>query len=363
MSRNIIQILKSGNQELFYSSFIAWLMDQEGEHGLGDQFAVWFFRKIGKNPQKFIIETEKRVKGGRADILLTTENRLRIVIENKTKSIGSHEQIVAYEDENTLVVLLGFVLENFPVQQRNRVVSYAEILSFLRSVKVSEASLSVLVTHFISYLELALGPFDVFHRFCCGELRIDQARAILPDISSITVSDNDRRFFQAIYFERLLASIMANNASLILGEQEYYDSKKGSDKPAATRWIIQKNVQGSAFMEAIIYSPEVPNHLKLSDRWSEVYAAAKNKEMSPRIELRVGPDDIFSPGPKGVLLLGCWDNELRYAFNSSGVFKNKGSRNFHNRILEIDDLNYQSMAKIIAEEMSKVWNILPNQAL
>lgn len=363
MKRNIVQILKAGNQELFYSSLMAWLLDEEGEHGLGDQFGRWFFERIGQEYRKYTVATEKPFKGGRADIFLSTEGGQEIIVENKTKSIGSQEQVVGYEAAGAVVVLLGLVPENFPVQERSRVIGYSEVLGCLRAAKRSEASLSVLVDHLISYLVLLLTPFELMEEFCQGDLSVDEARRLMPNLSSLTISENDRRFFQAVYFERLLSWMTSSGGDLILGDQGYYNDKMGQEKPPATRWIIQKNLQGPAFMEAIVYSAEVRDRLRLRDRWRPMYDNAKAREISPRIELWFRPDDVFSAGQKGTFLLGCWDNDLRSALASSGVFNSRGSRNFHSRIFDIEDLKYRSMTELIFEEMSKVWEIPRGKAL
>ena len=40
--RTIIDILRKGNQELFHSSMIAWLLDPQAEHGIDDEFLKGF---------------------------------------------------------------------------------------------------------------------------------------------------------------------------------------------------------------------------------------------------------------------------------------------------------------------------------
>ncbi len=178
MDRNIIQILKSGNQELFYSSFIAWLLEPTGEHGLSSQFPQWFFNKIGEKFDNFIVETEKSIKGGRADILITTDDGRRIVIENKTKSIGTNEQLTNYDSENVIIIPLGLVAENFPVEQRNRVVTYSDINKFLIDSSYKNEPLSVLINHFSTYLDSLLSPFDLMHKYCNKEIDLKRVEKV-----------------------------------------------------------------------------------------------------------------------------------------------------------------------------------------
>ena len=362
MTKNIIQVLKAGNQELFYSAFFAWLLDSYAEHGLTDQFSTWFFEKIGEQFDDFEVATEKQVKGGRADILITKNDGCKIVVENKTKSMGSIEQIKAYEDSKIKVVPLGFVKENFPTPLRERVVTYSDVLSFLKTAIRVDQRLSVVVDEFISYLDFVLSPFDVLNSFCLEEITIEIARAELEKRGqgqTFSENDNDRRFFQAIYFERLLTFMASNDPNLIFGDSaDYYFDNKSFEKPLATKWIVQKNLQGNAFMEAIVYAREIPGKLMLSDKWNSMLANNNTLDvidMSPRLELYGSSNDIFVKQEVGVFQLGCWDEELKKIFHASNQFKKRGSRNFHYKTLCVEDLKYGTMTNIIKAEMSKIW--------
>ncbi len=44
--RTLIDILRKGNQELFHSSMIAWLLDPLAEHGLGTGFLDAFAEMV-----------------------------------------------------------------------------------------------------------------------------------------------------------------------------------------------------------------------------------------------------------------------------------------------------------------------------
>ena len=253
MKKNIIQILKSGNQELFYSSLFAWLLDPEGDHGLGVSLRDWFLKKNNVDDQFVRIETEKNIDGGRADIFVTLSSGKFIVIENKTKSIGTNAQVNNFENNLTLVVPLGFIKENFPLEQRDEVITYQEILDQLKTVTLKDQDLSVIVKNLIVYLDSMLTPYRLFDDYCKGVIEIADVEKGINKNIQLTVNDNDRRFFQAVYFDRLLSYIKDNEPKLIFGEQYYYNEKKDKSKPSATRWIIEKNKQGPAFMESIIY--------------------------------------------------------------------------------------------------------------
>lgn len=154
----------------------------------------------------------------------------------------------------------------------------------------------------------------------------------------------------------MLSYISLNAQKLLLGTCGYYNQKEHIEKPYATKWNIVKNLQGPAFMEAIIYRSEVPGILKVSDKWAPIFDKAETSDMSPRLELWVGPDNIFTENPIGVFQIGCWDEELTKSFNSSNMFKKRGTRNFHYRALTVEDIKYQNMTNLMFREMSKIWD-------
>jgi len=355
MPINIIQILKSGNQELFYSSFIAWLLDRKGDHGLNAQFSNWFFDKIGEGKQEFKIETERRLKSGRADIYILTADGRRIIIENKTKSIGSKEQLETYQIEADRVIPIGLVKQNYPAEQRDKVITYKDVLEFLSKAKIEARPLSILVEHFISYLNSLLSPLELFDKFCKNEISLGQAKEELSSLQLLLENDNDQRFFQTVYFENLQSFISACYPQLNFGTSFYHDENLHSEKPYATRWIIQKDLQGRPYMEAILYSPQIPDKMVVLNEWSPSLYAAQKPDLSPRLELYVSPTNWFKESNVGVFEIGCFDEGLRKVFNSSKLFRSRGPRNFHYRSLQVEDLKYQNMVMIIFDEMSKIW--------
>jgi len=108
-------------------------------------------------------------------------------------------------------------------------------------------------------------------------------------------------------------------------------------------------------MEALIYNKEIPGKLNVSEKWASTFDKVEDFAISPRLELWRSPDDIFIKKDIGVFLIGCWDEKLLQSFNLSNIFKKKGSRNFHQRVLSIEDLKYCNMTDIIFNEMSKIW--------
>jgi hypothetical protein len=361
MRKNIIQILKVGNQELFYSSMIAWFLDSNGEHGLSNQFSDLMLSKIGLISNE--IETillEHRNSSIRTDILIKTKDGKKIRIENKTKSIGNVNQLIAYKQGAELVVPLGLFRENFNnIPNEFSIITYSDILGFLKSCNIAKDKFSNLTIEFIEFLESILRPFDIFHKFCSNQCSLEELNHNLESHSFFDENNNDKRFFQYIYFQRLKNYISSYVPSLMVGSLDtYYDSKKHESKPHATSWIIEKDMQGPAFMESIIYSHEIPNKLKISEKWKPFFLDEKTRssDVSPRIELWIGAHDLTTGKEVGVFQIGSWDPNLLSAFNSSKLFSKRGSRNFHQRILSIEDLKYQKITEIMIEEMSKIWD-------
>src|SRR5690349_13445615 len=91
MNRTIIDILRKGNQELFHSAMVAWLLDPQGEHAYGAAFLHGFAEAVErKGYPKFhsalrgataTITTEATARKSRHDIRLMI-GKTFVVIEN-----------------------------------------------------------------------------------------------------------------------------------------------------------------------------------------------------------------------------------------------------------------------------------------
>jgi hypothetical protein len=355
MKKNIIQVLKSGNQELFYSSFLAWLLDSSGDHGLADQFSKWFLNRIEIPFSQFKVSTETAHLCGRIDILLDFNDGSQIAIENKTKSIGSEEQLEAYETSFKKLVLIGLVPENFPPSKRSDVISYNEIRIALLSMKRNTGSLSILVEHFLDYLEHLLLPFELISKIGEGKISIDSAKNEFLRHKEIFENENDQRFFQCVYFEKLRTYLSENRRDLVFGNTGYLEKNQLKDGSHGTRWIIEKDRQGPAFMEAIIYKTDIPGKITMQKKWKALFERIEEPDISPRIELWMGPKDFLKEERLGMFQLGCWNPIMRKAFSDSKEFNKRGPRNFHFRNIFVNDLKFERMASLILEEMRRIW--------
>jgi hypothetical protein len=115
MSRNVIDIFARGNQELFHSAFLAWLLDRHENHGFGNSFCSRIIGLLrgnsGHDPDKeYVVATEYRSGRSRFDIILRPKDPASavkgLVLENKIKSFGNHLQLDKYKDEGYDVAVL-----------------------------------------------------------------------------------------------------------------------------------------------------------------------------------------------------------------------------------------------------------------
>lgn len=211
--RTMIDILKKGNQELFHSSIIAWLLDPNAEHNLHRQFFDRFAQKLAniKNGTSVLknttninsINTEMKSKKekGRYDIELNLDN-IKVIIENKTKSIGGKHDLDRYKKSDIKIALglcdMSFsedVYHNYPV------LTYKDILDILNNLTINPTNdYHILIKHYQQYLERELRLFDVIDD-CFGSANINNHNMIgkLFDRVLYHRNDNDSRFIQLFF--------------------------------------------------------------------------------------------------------------------------------------------------------------------
>ncbi len=216
MQRTIIDILRKGNQELFHSAIIAWLLDPKGEHGFGAGFLNAFAETVeDKGYPKFRtalqasptvkITTETTGPQSRYDIRLEIQSTF-VVIENKTKSLGDDPQLEKYQGENTILVALGLCDLSFSEQVKGKypLVTYDEVVTILgRLPELPGSAFKVLVDQYRQFLNRELEILWNIDRWYATS---DSAHAakILELVEGIgAYTKNDRRFFNLYLLERL----------------------------------------------------------------------------------------------------------------------------------------------------------------
>ncbi|KMP10566.1 hypothetical protein UZ36_07205 [Candidatus Nitromaritima sp. SCGC AAA799-C22] len=207
--QTIVDILRKGNQELFHSEMIAWLLDPNAGHGLNAQFLEGFASKLetldkhGSKKLKMaistdlpVIKTETSSFKRRHDIEIGVQDKL-FVIENKTKSIGGFPQFRKYDQGDVNLIALGFSDISFSEDVKNTypLITYREILEILESVEFDPKNeFTVLVKHYRAFLkrEIALLEMivDVYEN---GEM--DAHNKISSQVSDAKIYGlNDIRF-------------------------------------------------------------------------------------------------------------------------------------------------------------------------
>ncbi len=224
--RTIIDILRKGNQELFHSSMIAWLLDPTREHGLGttflDGFATLLAAKgapeLGRaldNGHSVRVLTEHPSSHGRYDIVLDCGPDFRLVLENKTKTVGGKDQLERYGKEGARVVALGLCDVSFAGHIGFPLVCYPEILELLRPIADgAHPVFGVLVRHYRDYLERELRTLELMSRvYARGELgHHAELRASLERPGLYT--ENDLRFLDSVLLERFHRHLEARGSAL-----------------------------------------------------------------------------------------------------------------------------------------------------
>lgn len=108
--RTIIDILKKGNQELFHSDMLAWMMNPEAEHGMGNYMLRSIADLLADRGDRTLvdllaqglptIQTEVSKSKHRYDIVVCV-GKITVIFENKTKSVGADLQLGAYEGDDS----------------------------------------------------------------------------------------------------------------------------------------------------------------------------------------------------------------------------------------------------------------------
>lgn len=203
----IIDILRKGNQELFHSNMIAWLLDPRAEHGLGKTCLEEFADKLAARGRTELrdairkslpdsVHTESTSYRSRYDIVIRIGQML-IVIENKTKSVGSRLQFNKYEANSTVLVGLGLCDVSFleDVASHYPILTYKDILDILTNIPIQrDNDFSVLIKHYRIFLERELSVLDLIADcYANGRLKLHKKipKILLP-VGSYT--KNDRRF-------------------------------------------------------------------------------------------------------------------------------------------------------------------------
>lgn len=387
MKRNAIDIFAKGNQELFHSAFLAWLMDDGAEHGLGDSFLTEVVSLVNKKrlevnkkrlaagepelpayevPSACSLKTEHPVKEGRLDVAVLAEDPkggiLGLAFENKTKAFGGTPQLEKYERQGFHVAVLALLPETISREARDRypVVTYHEVADLLAKYELSPVDHHhFLVAEYLAFVRAETGVFGALRSFVDGETTAGDLRRRWRELfEGRTYGDNDVRTLDYFYFYLLVENISSGAAELILGSAEYNDDR------ANTRWIAKKNVQGPPYLEALLYrTTSDSGRFRLNADFAPYMEPGGI--LAPRMEIWLNPETVTGDGDAviGWLAVGAFGDTFRKDLDEHprfrGRFKRRGQRHFHSEDLRLEDLRLDRMTERLRDILGLVGEFVP----
>jgi hypothetical protein len=297
MSRNIIDIFAKGNQELFHSAILAWLMTDDESHGLGKRFRSGILSRLpvalGYDVNgEYDVRTEFSSGRSRFDIMLrpigAANERKGVVFENKIKSFGTSLQLEQYKNEGYDVAALALLPETLDDETRRHypVITYDVIRDILKDVSLlSKNPYQFLVGEYRDFLTQTLDCYSAIADYCREALTPDGFFERLRHAAKhVKYSDNDIRTFDYFYYYALAEFIKQSAPDLAFGLDVY-------DKGVNTRWLFEKNMQGPPYMEAIIYHPLQTPGWTLQSPFLQI-AANDSLHIAPRLEVWLDPSSL-----------------------------------------------------------------------
>ncbi len=253
--RTMIDVLRKGNQELFHSAMLEWLLDpsRADEHGMNRRFLEGFASLLAQRGKTALadalaaattvkVAAEVRRGKSRYDVVLTVEdtssrNTCKVVVENKTKSVGGSAQLGRYLEDCDILVALGWCDVSFDPCGGNGIVQldYSDVLDLLSQPPgpAADARFGLLVTEYQRYLERELGLLNAMDEFCRGEPdTVGDSFAHYVEQVKPLYNDNDRRFLNLVLLKRFIAE---HGKELFTDSSDWHTDKQRSGAWAATR--------------------------------------------------------------------------------------------------------------------------------
>jgi len=234
MSANVIDLFARGNQELFHSAFIAWLLDEHGSHGFGSRFVGEFTSRLpaqiaGRLTEPLAVRTEYRSGGSRFDILLESRSPSPtsfkgLVLENKIKSFGNAVQLDKYLAQGFNVLVLALLPETLDDAARRcyPVVTYSLVQDILDRLPLDPTNhYHFLVREYRAFLKETLSTYELIARYCNGDVSPSEFRgAVKTALSGSVLRDNDVRTYSYYYYHLLARHIRHSAPDLAFGTRK-----------------------------------------------------------------------------------------------------------------------------------------------
>lgn len=372
MARNLITVFARGNQELFHSAFIAWLLDERAPHSLGSAVLQEVLSLLGiPMPNAgYTIKTESCDRNCRFDLLIQSDGvpqlKKGLVFENKTKSLGQHLQLDRYRDQGYEVAALALLPQTLDESSRVRypVIEYRQIRDIVSGVlarcRADSSPYQFIVEEYIRYLSKILGVFDALGAYCRGEACHDRLITSLSESAAdVVATDNDVRTLNYFYYCELEKYLTGHHPELVFGAGSY---KEHEETGQNTRWIYEKNMQGPPYIESLVRdfsSGAAP--FRLHSALAGIHAE-KSFTLAPRIEVWLDPARLLAGDGEatvvGSLLLGSWDERVKRLFREQEPYRTalsrKGPRNDHGEAVSLGDIRFSVMAARLKQLMERI---------
>jgi hypothetical protein len=386
VTTNVIDLFARGNQELFHSAFIGWLLDEHGSHGLGSQFLGEFTASLpaqiaGRLTVPLRVRTEYPSGGSRFDVLLEplspsleTAPFKGLVLENKIKSFGNAVQLDKYSAQGFDVLVLALIPETLDdaAKRRYPVVTYSLIHDLLQRLPLDPTNpYHFLIREYRTFLAHTLSTYELIARYCNSDISQTEFMAgVRTALSGSILRDNDIRTYSYYYYYLLAEYIQCSAPDLAFGTRTYVDAERDNEN---TQWQFEKNMQGAPFMEAIIYRPCDTPPWKLQTALASI-ETSKPIQIAPRIEVWLdlnrivaaadGPDPVV-----GSIMLGTWAPELKQALRTLKPYAStltprpRADRNFHYESLALSDIAFEKIIARIRRALRLIFDYATNKRL
>ncbi|MBL0403832.1 PD-(D/E)XK nuclease family protein [Microvirga aerilata] len=387
MPKNVIEIFARGNQELFHSAFLAWLMDDQADHGLGKQFRAELLRQLppelGYEPEgEYSVHTEYQVGNNRFDILLkpNSDRSLKngLVLENKIKSFGHYSQANNYSQLGYDVAFLALLPQTISEDTRNHfiTINYRFICNTLGNCLLDKENWHQrLVQEYKEFLNAKLTVYESLYEYCLGNIDFSTyATKVALSAGTSDFGDNDIRTVNYYYYHVLRDYIRSNAPDLCFGTAGYDEASKNI---VNTNWMIEKNMRGAPFMEALSFQPFDTPPWSLHTEFKDMHER-ESIVIAPRLEVWLDPRGLAmwlkaneaenvaltaerDMGLQATIMLGTWNAEMRAALRRHPYqevlnLRPRATRNFHAEFVSMADLPFATMTARIREMMLKVFD-------
>lgn len=371
---NVVSVLSRGNQELFHSAMLAWLMDERGSHGLGRSFLDGALARLGLEARGDLdVVTEHRGKHGRYDILLRERDTgdESIIFENKTKALGTHSQAARYASDGATVALLALLPEMFDEASRANwsLLSYRSVHDVLAELELDPGNgYQFVVSQYRDYLDALLRPFEILREAGDGTQALDHAALdeMRSALTYLGYRNNDWRTLIYYYYVTFRAYAQKRAPDLVFGTKGYRDAAEAGENML---WQPEKNRQGPPFLEAVLHAPD-----RLGTSWtlhpdvaSHLHSSDGITPLIPRLELW-GLDRIAGEETQPNTQIGWWalgiyggvpgplwtflTNNDTYSSGLNGTRR----RNFHVVPVSYEDLAFDRMADRLRELLAFLYD-------